>query len=163
MTPKVDWSIFELFLYLCSKQAYARLNAPNLKPYSCPTYPYPTPTLLLNMDMNFSIFIFALCTLNHPFGLSLDLLSRTLRLLLLLLLGVVSRERVVHAPISLERAELLDGLGEGVGNVTSLGRGVVTVTDVDLAVGLLVVADDEDEVVCEGRVALEGDIQRKNG
>ena len=62
----------------------------------------------------------------------------------------MSRERVVHATIGLERAKLLDGLGERVRNVTGLGGGVVTVTDVDLAVGLLIVADDEDEVVCEG-------------
>lgn len=57
-------------------------------------------------------------------------------------------ERVVHAAIGLERAKLVDGLRERVGHVTGLGGGVVTVTDVDLAVGLLVVADDEDEVVC---------------
>ena len=112
-----------------------------------PTLPTTTNLLLtwIEYSQMFCFMYFYSTSFSFPlfyFDLSLDLLLGSL-----LLLGVVSRERVVHAAVSLKSAKLFDGFVEGVGHVAGLGRGIVTVTDVDLAVGLFVVADDENEVV----------------
>lgn len=85
-----------------------------------------------------------------------------LRLLIQLLLPLLHdmRERVVHAALVLERAQLGDRVLEVDGHVARLGGRVVAEADVDLAVAHLVVADDEDEVVLGQLAAADLLLQR---
>ena len=75
------------------------------------------------------------------------LLRSRLHLILLRLALLLVREGVVHPPVSLELAQLLDRILQVDGHVPGLGRGIVAVADVDLAVTHLVITNHEAEVV----------------